>query len=617
MDEAARVRESLRCVELASSLLQEGHFNEAIKLFENALILDPRRPEIHLYYGNALLYAGSFAHAAQAYQNAIALNPAYVEAHNNLGAAKRESHRLHEAIEHFKAALKLNPNFFDAAMNLGTTYQDANLPTEALAAFRAALALRPNSLEILVQIVHLQQQLCDWTNIDLLTNQLIQRFDERPNGNDSYLIPPFALLALHHPTSPAQQLKCSRAWTDGPIGLFSNLPAMMLLPPRTAQLDSTPPHKIRVGYLSADFRYHATAFLIAELLEAHNREQFEIFAYSYGPNDHSTCRTRLERSVDCFRDIATTSFQEAADQIRKDSIDVLVDLKGLTQQARTEILGFRPAPIQVNFLGYPSTMGTRFVDYIIADPFIVPFDQQPHFTEKLVHLPDCYQPNDRLFSIENTSEVRSSFGLPTNDFVFCAFNNSYKISPRMFDVWIEILNGLPSSVLWIFETNPAMARNLKQEAKTRGVSEDRLVFSKNVDRHAHLARLQCADLFLDTFPVSGHTTASDALRAGLPLITIVGETFVSRVAGSLLNTLELNDLIATNFDDYRDKALALALSPNLLVRLKQQLRANLLQSSLFKPDAFASHLEAAYKIMWQRNQRGEAPSLIQIPARLK
>ncbi len=614
MDKSIHVEDSLRCVELASSMLREGQFNEAIALFERARTLNPIRPEIQLFLGNALLYAGNFARAADAYEKALELNPAYVEAHNNLGAAKRESHQLLEAIEHFKAALKLKPDFYDALMNLGTTYQDADMPSDALDAFRSVLAIQSDNIEILVQIVHLQQQICDWTNLDQLTNRLIHFIDEPTISNSPYLIPPFAFLALHNPTSCSQQLRCSQAWTDGPVGLFQHLP--MGIPAANEQARITPvtSGKIRIGYLSADFRYHATAFLITELLEAHHRDRFEIFAYSYGPNDQSQYRKRIERSVDCFREIVTLSFEEAANQIKNDSIDILVDLKGLTQQARTEILGFRPAPIHVNFLGYPSTMGTRFVDYIIVDPFIAPIEQQPYFTEQLVHLPDCYQPNDRFFPMEDAPVERSDFGLPSNAFVFCAFNNSYKISPQMFDVWIEILKEIPFSVLWLFETNSAMVKNLKREAIGRGLSADRLVFSKSVDRQAHLARLQCADLFLDTFPVSGHTTASDALRAGLPLITIVGETFVSRVAGSLLHTLGLNELIAVDFDDYREKALALAKNPAQLQLLKQQLQNRLVQSSLFQSAEFARNLEFAFEIMWQRQQRGEAPSPIQIVA---
>jgi protein O-GlcNAc transferase len=613
MDELAKTRESLRLVELGSSLMEEGHFLNAAEHFDQATRLAPTNASIHLFLGNALLYAGDFKKAAAAYQKAININPIYVEAHNNLGAAKRESHQLHEAIEHFKAALAINPTYYDATLNLGTTYQDADMPIEALASFRAAFAMQPQNTEIASQIVHLQQQLCEWNNLDQLSDHLIQSVSEPPKPDQPFLIPPFAFLTLHHPTTPAQQWKCAHAWTDGPRGMFRHLPAVEFpeQAQKSGQTKSRP--RIRIGYLSADFRYHATAFLITELIEAHNRERFEIYAYSYGPNDQSVYRKRIEQSVDCFREVSNASFEDTAKQIREDDIDILVDLKGLTQQARTEVLGFRPAPIQVNFLGYPSTMGTRLVDYIIVDSFITPIEQQPYYSEQLVQLPGCYQPNDHFSKLNSSPPDRSQHGIPPDAFVFCAFNNSYKIGPRIFDVWMELLRDLPSSVLWLFETNQAMVTNLTREAAMRGIPAERLIFSKSVDRQAHLARLPCADLFLDTFPVSGHTTASDTLRAGLPLLTIVGETFVSRVAGSLLRTLALDELIATNYREYQQKALDLARNPNLLASFKQQLHIALSQSSLFKPIDFARKLETAFEIMWLRHCRGEAPSPLPIP----
>lgn len=613
MDESAKTEESLRMAKLGSAMMEAGDFANAAELFERASQLASTNASIYLFLGNAWLYSGDFTKAAAAYQKATNLDPTYVEAHNNLGAAKREGHQLHEAIEHFKTALSINPSYLDATLNLGTTYQDANMPMEALTSFRAAFAMQPTNTEIASQIVHLQQQLCDWRNLDPLSELLIQNVSNPTQSDQPFLIPPFAFLTVHQPTTPAQQWKCAHAWTDGPRGILR-------LPPTTAFSDhakkreqSPTNSRIRVGYLSADFRYHSTAFLVTELLKAHNRERFEIFAYSYGPNDQSVYRKRIEQNVDTFSEMSDVSFEGTAKQIHADDIDILVDLKGLTQHARTEVLGFRAAPIQVSFLGYPSTMGTRLVDYIIVDSFITPIEQQPYYSEKLVQLPGCYQPNDHLSELDSIPTERSQHGLPPDAFVFCAFNNSYKIGPRIFDVWMELLRDLPSSVLWLFETNPAMVNNLIREAALRGIPAERLIFSKSVDRQAHLARLRCADLFLDTFPVSGHTTASDALRAGLPLLTLVGETFVSRVAGSLLKTLGLDDLIATNFLEYHQKALSLARNPNLFANVKQRLQTSLSQSSLFNPQHFARKLEAAFEIMWLRYCRGEAPSPIQMP----
>ncbi len=339
--------------------------------------------------------------------------------------------------------------------------------------------------------------------------------------------------------------------------------------------------------------------MIAELFEKHDRDHFEVIGYSYGPDDGSAMRQRLLAAFDKFVDLRDVSFQESAQRIATDEVDILIDLKGYAGTTRPAILAMRPAPIQVNYLGYPGTMGASFMDYILVDDFIVPADQQPYFTEKLVHLPGCYQINDGKREIAAHIPTRAECGLPAAGFVFCDFNNSYKITPEMFSIWMELLKEVPGSVLWLLEGNSAVAANLQRESEARGVARERLVFAAKKPMAEHLARHRLADLFLDTFPVCAHTTASDALWAGCPLVTLAGATFIARVAGSLLRAIGLPELITTSFAEYKALALRLAHDAKMLADLRARLAANRQTSSLFDATQFARNLEKAYVQMWE------------------
>jgi predicted O-linked N-acetylglucosamine transferase (SPINDLY family) len=371
--------------------------------------------------------------------------------------------------------------------------------------------------------------------------------------------------------------------------------------------------KIRVGYLSADFHCHATAYLIAELIEQHDRSRFEIWAWSRGANTDDAMRQRLERSFDVFRNVHGQTDEAVARQIHAAEIDILVDLKGYTYDGVALIMSYRPAPIQVNYLGFPGTMGADFIDYILVDDFIAPPEHAPFYSEKLVHLPGCYQVNDSTRAIAPERPTRAQLGLPDDAFVYCDFNNSYKISPRMFAVWMRILHRVPGSVLWLLSGNRYMVPNIYREAAAQGIPRERIVFSDVVPLEEHLARVPLADLFLDTFPVAAHTTASDTLWAGCPLLTLVGESFISRVAGSLLNDLGLPELIARSFEEYETIAIRCGTDPAFLRDLRERLAARRLSAELFSGRAFARKVEAAYEAMWLRYQRGEPPQAIRVP----
>jgi protein O-GlcNAc transferase len=346
---------------------------------------------------------------------------------------------------------------------------------------------------------------------------------------------------------------------------------------------------------------------MAELFERHDRDRFEVIAYSYGRNDNGPMRARLDRAFDRFVDIAAMSHRAAAERIHQDRIGILVELKGYTQHARPQIAAYRPAPVQVNYLGYPATMGADFIDYLIADRFVVPSTEQAFFSEKVVQLPGCYQVNDRKREIAVTAASRTDCGLPTHGFVFCSFNNSYKISPAVFDVWMRLIEAVPGSVLWLLEANPLVRRSLCAETERRGVNPGRLVFAPIVPSADHLARHQNADLFLDTLPCNAHTAASDALWAGLPVLTCAGNTFAGRVAASLLAAVGLPELITASLTDYERTALALARDLQRLAELRATLQKNRETSPLFDLPAMTRNIEASYLRMWERWCAGQAP----------
>jgi len=365
--------------------------------------------------------------------------------------------------------------------------------------------------------------------------------------------------------------------------------------------------RIRVAYVSADFHSHATAWLMAGVFEAHDRDRFDIYAFSLGRNDRSETRMRLEQAFDVFIDAGDKTDQEIAGLLRDLDVDIAVDLKGLTKGARPGIFALRPAPIQVNYLGYPGTMGVDYIDYLVADRVIIPETERRWYAENIVYLPDTYQCNDTARSLPARLASRRDVGLPEQGFVFCSFNGSFKITPRVFDVWMRLLQKTEGSVLWLRESNGSSMRNLRREAEKRGVAGDRLVFAPVWPHAEHLARHRSADLFLDTLPYGAHTGASDALWAGLPVLTCLGESFAGRVAASLLHAVGLPDMVTHSLEEYEARALQLAHDPALLDEVTERLARNRETHALFDTARFTRHLESAYGQMVERHRAGERP----------
>jgi len=369
-----------------------------------------------------------------------------------------------------------------------------------------------------------------------------------------------------------------------------------------------------IAYLSADFHRHATAYLMAELFERHDRSRFEVIGVSFGVDDKSDMRRRLVAAFDQFYDVRRKRDEEVAKLLHDLQVDIAIDLKGYTQDSRPGILAYRPTPIQASYLGFPGTMGAEFIDYIIADETVVPFDHQPFYAEKIVHLPDCYQVNDTKRNIAERTPTRQEAGLPERGCVFCCFNNNWKITPEVFSVWIRLLHAVEGSVLWLFRDNESAERNLRKEAQARGIDPARLVFAGRLPLEDHLARHRLADLFLDTLPCNAHTTASDALWVGLPVLTCMGNAFAGRVAASLLKAIGLPELVTHSIEDYEALALRLAKDPSLLEGYRNRLATNRLTHPLFDTDRFRHHIEAAYLQMWEIWQRGEQPRSFAVEA---
>ena len=579
----------------ATVLQQQARLEEALAAYGRAIALRENYADAINNAGIVLQELGRASEAIDLYRPLLERMPAHADACNNLGTALLAEGRADEARAAFEQALAHQPDFPEAFCNLGNARRELGDLTGAIAAYRDALRLRPDDAGAFSQLIYHRAQACAWEGYEADQEKLVDM------ARRGIRVPPFYLLAT--PASASDQLSCARQW------------ATSISPPRTALFHHRPRagrERIRLGYLSGDFHQHATAQLMAELFECHDRDRFEVFAYSYGPDDHSPMRARLAAAFDRFVDIRARSHHEAAELIHAEGVDILVDLKGYTHHARPAISAYRPAPVQVSYLGYPATMGADFIDYIIVDPFVVPSSQQPFFSERLVHLPRSYQVNDRRREVADARTSRRDVGLPAEGLVLCSFNNSYKISPVFFDIWMRLLRAVPGSVLWLLEANPQVAGNLRSEAEKRGVDSGRLIFAPLAPPAEHLGRHRHADLFLDTLPCNAHTTASDALWAGLPVVTCCGDTFAGRVAGSLLMAIDMPELVTTSLEEYEQAALALARSPQRLIALRRKLQNNREASALFDLPKLTGNIEAAYARMWQTWLAGQTPAAFSI-----
>jgi protein O-GlcNAc transferase len=573
-----------------------GNYENAYSNFYEALAISPKDIFSLVNCGSALHELKRFSEAISYFDIALSFEANYVQAWNNKGNTLRALKRYDEAFAHYDRALSLKPDYAEGWSNKGWILNELKRYDEAITHFEKALSLNPTIDWIYGELLHAKMKICNWLGLV----DSLEMISKKVMANEK-VANPFMLLALNDYALLHKKSSQIYVQSQNP---FNPILGPILKHPKN--------EKIRIGYFSSDFKNHPVAFLIAELFELHDRSQFEIFGFSFGPIVNDEMRQRLLKSFDQFVEVTTKSDIEVAKLSRDLNIDIAVDLTGFTQDARTGLFSHRAAPIQVNYLGYPGTMGADYMDYIIADKTLIPVESQSCCSEKVVYLPNSYQVNDRKRLISDRQFTRQELGLPENGFIFCCFNNNFKILPATFEGWMRILKAVEGSVLWLFQDNSWAVENLKKEAEKQGIAADRLVFAERLPLPEHLARHRQADLFLDTFPYNAHTTTSDALWTGLPVLTLMGKSFASRVAASLLNAVGLPELITSTQEKYEALAIELAMNPQKLEDIKLKLARNRLTTPLFDTPHFTKNLEAAYIEMYGRHHTSLEPDHITI-----
>lgn len=619
-------------------LKANAQLDEALKAYQQALLLNPKDLDVQLNIANVMMTLTRFEEAAGYYRRLLRVYKPYQPEHEtirqalshalsqlgnqastsgnhvqaeasfaeaiqfndqeshyfyNLANAERELGKPTLAAKHFLKATQLNPNDADAFNNLGNVQRELGLLDAAITSYAHALTLNPNLHHAQVHLVHQKQHICDWVGL----TDAIKSVRQLVNNVQEAQVSPFAFLAMPN-TTAAEQLICANHWVENrfkPLKALGN--------DLKFDVNLTKKSTLRIGYLSADFRLHPLAFLISDLIECHDRTHFEIIAYAFGANDQSKARARLEKAFDQFHDIGQLSELDAAKKMHADGIDILVDLTGFTQTSRSGIMALRPAAIHISWLGFAGTMGyldtaskTPLFDYLLTDAIICPPAQANHYAEQLAYLP-CYQPNDRQRPI-GQAPSRADCQLPENAFVFCSFNQSFKITPDIFSTWMDILNAVPNSILWLLDCNDTAKQHLITAAAEQGIAQARLIFAQRLAIQDHLARHVHAGLFLDTPTYNAHTTCSDALWMDVPVLTLEGQTFSSRVASSLVQSVGLPEMVVETIDAYKNAAIYYASNTIELTAIKQRLSANKLSSPLFDTPAFTRSLETLYQTMW-------------------
>ncbi|MDB5550456.1 MAG: hypothetical protein JWL86_440 [Rhizobium sp.] len=648
---------------LASALHKSGDVQAALAVSREASERFPGHSGFHASIGRIMMDLRRADEAAATFRKALALDPGNGDAANNLGTLVEERGQHKEALALYEQATKTRPNLADAWFNLGSAKEKTGDLIGARAALSHCHALRPASAKTLSALISIRRKLCDWDGVDAQVETLRQLvmapafLDHMDDGP-----PPFGLLSLM--VDGATQLRAAEAhgrqtmkkaaawageagdylptnerfapsspqWGEGgaqrrmrgsrsadvvpgsPLIASHSLGTSPrwgeegasdgVMPSSATALPPKPEaRRIRIGYLSPDFREHPISQLIAGVIENHDRTRFEISSWSLGPDDVSPYRKRIVAGSDRFEDIRDLDIGRSARLMREAELDIVIDLAGYTAHARPEVLALRVAPVQVNYLGYPGSMGSPFMDFVIADPIVAPAGSEADFSEKIIRLPDCYQANDDQAPIDPAPVSRALFGLPDDAFVFCSFSMNYKIDAAVLDAWIAILSRVPKSVLWLFRTDAAAAENIAREAEKRGLDPSRLIFADRLPKAKHLARHRLADLFLDTFAYGAHTTASDALWAGLPVLTLRGDTFARRVGASIVSAAGMPDLVTESVADYIERAVAIASTEGAAATLKQRLGENIPSCPLFSTAAIARNLEAAYLGMIESSAR--------------
>ena len=580
----------------ANLLMNTGGFEEAIDRLKVIESLENKDVTVYINLGNVYTGIGQPFKAMEYFKKALDLEPKKPETLLNIGNAFRELKKIKNAISSYKLSLQFKPNYPEAYNNLGVAYCEIQDYQEAVRNFDKVLELNSEHHMARAQRAFAAGQLCDWSRFEEDTSHF------KDLGDTNILIPPFSLLALDD--DPEKELLRAKNYTE--MKCPNKSPHEKKSPPQNK------PKKIKIGYFSADFVNHATMHLMKKLFKIHDKSEFEIHAFSYDMYGEDNTKKDLKKEVDFFHDVRYLSDADVALLAKNKEIDIALDLKGFTLQSRLGIFSYKFAPIQISYLGYPGTLGAKFMDYMIADDIVLPDQYRKYYTEKIIYLPNSYQVNDNDKLISNKGVTRKDFGISEDDFVFCSFNQPYKITPVEFNIWMKILKAVPNSVLWLMDYFEQSKVNLKSFAESCGISSERVIFSKRMDISDHLERHKLGDLFLDTFNVNAHTTTSDSLWAGLPVLTLAGKTFSARVSASLLSAVGLKELITENIEDYEKLAIELATNKERLSRIKQKLKGNIKSYPLFNTEIYCKNLETAYKKVYENYFQGKEPEDISI-----
>jgi protein O-GlcNAc transferase len=575
---------------MGNALKAQGKLDDAISAYRRALELKPTYAIALNNLANSLTDQKKYDEAIATYKRAIDVNPSYAAAYNNMGNALKDQGRLDAAIAAYRHAVSINPMLVDGWYNLSFLLQEVGETPDAISGYKRVLEMKPNYASAEAQLIYQKFYICDWSDYGHAREASARL------GIHTDSVPPFALLSAND--SPGQQLERAKKYAQEKY----NLRYKSLL-----SKSASPSGRIKIGYFSADIHNHATMYLIAGLFRGHDKENFEIFCYSYGMSKSGNFRQEAEDNVEHFFDVTSQSDIQIVELARGHELDIAIDLKGYTQHTRSGIFQYRIAPIQINYLGYPGSMGADFIDYIVADHVVISDDLRQFYSESVIYLPHSYQPNDNARFVDPSETTRENFALPNDAFVFCCFNNNYKVGPKEFDIWMRLLHKIDKSVLWLLRANKWAEDNLRREAKCRGIDPARIIFAENLPHSKHLERHRHADLFLDTFNVNAHTTASDALWAGLPVITKIGEQFSARVAASLLNAVHLPELITKNEEEYERLILDLANSPERLFHLKRHLSVNRMRLPLFDTERYVRNFESGLLNIYELLLKGECP----------
>ena len=579
-------------------LFNLGKFDLAIESLDEVIRLKPDYAEAHNNRANMLFKLGKVEASLKSYNAAIKLNPYNSQAYNNLGILLGKLDKKNSALESYERAIKIKPDYAEAHYNKGNILLELNKNNTALDSYKKALETKTYIKTLLGTIVHAKLKMCDWTNL----NKDLKNFKDEIT--DPKKMPnPFHLLSVFD--SPEIQKTAAEKWFINKYNSLNN--SLEKISKRKKN------KKIKIGYYSADFREHAVGQLIVNLFELHNKSNFEIYGFYFGPDINDSTYKRISKAVDKFINIRLKSDTEISKLSRNLQIDIAVDLMGHTERSRFEIFAERCAPIQVSYLGYAGTLGANCIDYLIADKTLIPKENQKYYSEKIIYLPNTYLVNDSTKKISEKIFKRDDLDLPKNSFIFCCFNQSHKILPETFNSWMKILKKVSGSVLWLFETNEISSKNLKQEAIKAGIDANRIIFAKRLIKlEEHLARYKVADLFLDTFPYTAHSTCADSLKAGLPVLTLQGQSFASRVSSSLLEVVNLKELITHSSNEYENMAVELANNLSKLKNIKKKLEDSKNKTPLFNTKLFTNHIEKAYILMFEKYIKGEENNNIEV-----